>query len=165
VGRRHTWKSCRNSRSQRARRIFQLVFRKRCKGTSYKFAICVSIKFCSQTTEMRSQFYKAMFGGVAMVTLVIFAIFSIYWGALWQAPSNTHKLRGWIVDFDGDRIGQTVIQTFTSTNSPFLMTWEVHPASAFPSGTTDLANAVVEEKCWAAIASMSTHRTFLYFRL
>ncbi len=38
------------------------------------------------------------------MVLVMFCIFSIYWGALWKIPA--HNLSGWVVDFDGSTVGE-----------------------------------------------------------
>jgi predicted ABC-type exoprotein transport system permease subunit len=45
--------------------------------------------------EMRAAYLKTMFGGTLALSIVIFAIFSIYWGSLWKTP--LYALPGWIV--------------------------------------------------------------------
>ena len=74
-----------------------------------------------------------------------------WWCACIYTPANLLATRD-PQDFDGDRIGQAVTQSVVAVSSRKLVTWEVLPASKFPNGPTDLANAVVDEQCWAAIA-------------
>lgn len=40
-------------------------------------------------------YLKAYLGGLFLVVLAIFGVFSIYWGSLWKVPA--HTLQGWIV--------------------------------------------------------------------
>lgn len=67
-------------------------------------------------------------------------------GLAWAHEKHLHK------DFDGDRIGQTVVQQLGGLSSPGLF-WKVHHASEFPNGASDLIEAVLEEHCWVAISS------------
>jgi hypothetical protein len=60
-------------------------------------------------------------------------------------------------------MGQTVTQGLTGINEPSLMSWETRPASDFPNGPSDVAVAVVNEQCWAAITSQSFPSS-IYFR-
>ncbi|KAJ7478944.1 hypothetical protein FB451DRAFT_1395560 [Mycena latifolia] len=53
----------------------------------------------------RAMYLETVFGGVTAHAIVIFAVFSIYWGAVWKAPEHTRP--GWI-DFDGGVIGHAV---------------------------------------------------------
>lgn len=43
----------------------------------------------------RTLYFKTVIPGVSLVTFIILAIFSIFWGALWKVPA--HSLDGWIV--------------------------------------------------------------------
>lgn len=36
---------------------------------------------------------------------------------------------------------------------PMKISWEVRPASDFPNGVDDLAQAVIGERCWVALSS------------
>jgi hypothetical protein len=55
-------------------------------------------------------------------------------------------------DFDNGLIGETITNALT-TPSPFSkVTWNVVSASQFPGGPAQLANAVIEQKVWAAVA-------------
>lgn len=43
----------------------------------------------------RSLYIKILGGGCFALIIAIFAVFSIFWGALWKTPA--HNLSGWIV--------------------------------------------------------------------
>lgn len=43
----------------------------------------------------RGNYIKIYFGGSFFIVLAIFSMFSIFWGALWRAP--TRHLPGWVV--------------------------------------------------------------------
>ena len=43
----------------------------------------------------RAAYFKIFIGGAFMTIVLIFAIFSIFWGALWKIPA--HNLPGWVV--------------------------------------------------------------------
>ncbi|KAF6761280.1 hypothetical protein DFP72DRAFT_1090248 [Ephemerocybe angulata] len=89
-------------------------------------------------------------GGTFMILIMIFAILPIYWGALYKTP--VRKLKGWVVDFDGGAIGQTVSQALVSNQGPGKVEWTVVPAANFPGGVEDLAHAVRHEDVWVAIS-------------
>ncbi|KAH9483287.1 putative endoplasmic reticulum membrane protein [Psilocybe cubensis] len=98
----------------------------------------------------RKEYLKSYLTGLLMVILTIFSVFAIYWGSLWKVPA--HSLRGWIVDFDGGRVGQGVTQTFLDINrSNHVIKWKVIPPSKFHKGVTDVAHALKDEQTWAAI--------------
>ncbi|KAF8153412.1 hypothetical protein B0H34DRAFT_800617 [Crassisporium funariophilum] len=61
-----------------------------------------------EVAKARAIYLKAYIGGTILTILVIFAVFSIYWGSLWKVPA--HPLEGWIVDFDGGQVGEAVVQ-------------------------------------------------------
>lgn len=46
----------------------------------------------------RAIYLKKFIGGCFLVSLVVFAIFSIFWGSLWKSPVK--KLDGWVVVSD-----------------------------------------------------------------
>ncbi|KAG6859473.1 hypothetical protein C0995_008139 [Termitomyces sp. Mi166 len=119
--------------------------------------------FDKNNAVQRGIYFKVLFGGVFSVILVIFTIFPIFWGALWKIP--VRNLDGWVVcfpfadehfleDFDGGFIGQTVVEALTAEQMGSLdkITWTAIPPDQFPDGLDQLANAVREEKTWAAIA-------------
>ncbi|KAJ7268140.1 hypothetical protein B0H12DRAFT_1178979 [Mycena haematopus] len=103
-----------------------------------------------EAATARSIYLKTLCGGVAGLSVAIFAVFSIYWASVWSSPH--HTLPGWIVDFDGGAVGQFVSGALSAmdpgTNG---VAWEVVNASRFPGGITQLENAIVEEKAWYAI--------------
>lgn len=118
-------------------------------------------------TKARSIYIKILAQRTCFIIAAMFGVFSVYWGAVSQIPAR--RLEGWIVvrqplnemsplnthdaqDFDGDRIGQAVLRDVAGLSSPALY-WKVLPGSDFPDGVIDLANAVVEERCWVAISS------------
>ncbi|KIY45431.1 hypothetical protein FISHEDRAFT_66994 [Fistulina hepatica ATCC 64428] len=106
-------------------------------------------------TAARNAYLKVIVSGTFMIILVIFCVFSIYWGALWQLPA--HQLPGWVVDFDGSTIGSAVSQALVQSSSGFSPTainaidWQVRSSSDFPGGPSDVANHVVDEKVWVAV--------------
>ena len=89
-----------------------------------------------------------------MVIIMVFTILPIYWGALWKIPA--HNLDGWVVDFDGSLVGQRVSQALQSSQvtSTSRITWYIKSADEFNGRPEGLANAVRDEKTWAAIAIM-----------
>ncbi|KAL1681784.1 hypothetical protein EV122DRAFT_287637 [Schizophyllum commune] len=98
----------------------------------------------------RQIYFKIVFGGLMMMAIVIFGIFSIYWGALWRIPA--HNLPGWVIDFDGGQVGGTVTNALLqSTQGGSKITWTTRSASDFPNGDIDVANSVVNEKIWVAV--------------
>jgi hypothetical protein len=100
----------------------------------------------------RKTYLKIFLGGSFTTIFIIFAIFPIFYGALWKTPVN--NLPGWIVDFDGGLIGQRVTQALTSQQLAAFtkVSWTVVPASLFPGGSEDLAHAVLEERTWVALS-------------
>ncbi|KAJ6480803.1 hypothetical protein C8R47DRAFT_1197934 [Mycena vitilis] len=94
-------------------------------------------------------YLKTVFGGVTALVVVIFAVFSIYWGSVWSTPH--HALPGWIVDFDGGAVGQAVSSALSSTSGTNGVAWQVINASQFPDGISQLRNAIVQEKTWYAV--------------
>ncbi|KAJ7073742.1 hypothetical protein C8F01DRAFT_1075468 [Mycena amicta] len=98
----------------------------------------------------RAVYLKTVVGGVAAISVAIFAFFSIYWGSVWSSPH--HPLPGWIVDFDGGLVGQTVSHALSSiVPTSGGVSWTVVPASRFPGGLAELENAIVDEKTWYAV--------------
>ncbi|KAF8965752.1 hypothetical protein BDZ97DRAFT_1810828 [Flammula alnicola] len=105
--------------------------------------------FADRSKAARAIYLKIFLGGSFMTILLIFAVFSIFWGALWKIPD--HNLPGWIVDFDGGLIGSSLIQALNTQPSPSKVTWSVVPASQFPGGAGAVGAAVLEEHTWVAI--------------
>ncbi|KAJ7147897.1 hypothetical protein C8R43DRAFT_925992 [Mycena crocata] len=112
-----------------------------------------STQFLDKSTEAaaaRGVYFKMLFGGVMAIAIVIFTCFSIYWGSLWRTPH--HPLPGWIVDFDGGAVGQTVSAALAGiTPGNTGVSWQVLSASQFPEGTAQIQDAIVQEKTWYAV--------------
>lgn len=49
-------------------------------------------------TVARATYLKIFIGGAFMTVVLIFAVFSIFWGALWKIPA--HNLPGWVIVSD-----------------------------------------------------------------
>jgi hypothetical protein len=43
----------------------------------------------------RSIYLKIVLGATSLIVVLIFSVFSIYWGSLWKIPA--HNLHGWVV--------------------------------------------------------------------
>ncbi|KAJ6537664.1 hypothetical protein B0H19DRAFT_372573 [Mycena capillaripes] len=103
-----------------------------------------------EASAARAIYLKIVFGGVAALAVVIFAVFSIYWGSVWSTPH--HTLPGWIVDFDGGAVGHAVSSALSATNPGTNgVAWQVVDASQFPEGISQLQSAIVQEKTWYAV--------------
>ncbi|KAG6845497.1 hypothetical protein H0H87_008394 [Tephrocybe sp. NHM501043] len=98
----------------------------------------------------RKIYLKALVGGCFLIILAIFAVFPIYWGALWKTPERA--LNGWVIDFDGGMVGQVVAGHLASASSATKVALTAVPSVNFPGGPNDLANAVVEQHTWVAVA-------------
>ncbi|KAF8884553.1 hypothetical protein CPB84DRAFT_1789019 [Gymnopilus junonius] len=104
----------------------------------------------SETASVaRKTYLKIYVAGTFSIIVVIFAVFSIFWGALWKIPSR--NLPGWVVDFDGGLIGRNVAQALTTPSSLPAITWTVVSPSQFPGGPSDVGAAVLDEQTWVAI--------------
>ncbi|KAH8822364.1 hypothetical protein DL96DRAFT_1714692 [Flagelloscypha sp. PMI_526] len=104
-----------------------------------------------EATIRRKMYLKTFLGGMVGITIAMLSIFSIYWGALYQIP--VHNLSGWIVDFDGGLIGNTVSQALVGpARAVGKLTWTVRSASEFPNGHDDLAQAISDEAIWVIVA-------------
>ncbi|PPR02814.1 hypothetical protein CVT26_009600 [Gymnopilus dilepis] len=102
-----------------------------------------------QGSIARKTYLKIYAGGTFAVVILIFAVFSIFWGALWKIPAR--NLEGWVIDFDGDFIGKDIAEALTLPNSLSAVTWTVISPSQFPHGPSDVAAALLDEQTWAAI--------------
>ncbi|KAJ6480711.1 hypothetical protein C8R47DRAFT_1322364 [Mycena vitilis] len=111
------------------------------------------MQFLDKTQEAsaaRAIYFKTIVGGVGALAVVIFAVFSIYWGSVWSTPH--HALPGWIVDFDGGLVGQAISSALSSIDPGTVgVAWEVVPGSQFPEGISQVQNAIVQEKTWYAV--------------
>ncbi|KAG7094963.1 hypothetical protein E1B28_005764 [Marasmius oreades] len=97
----------------------------------------------------RSIYLKVFIGGVLSVTIAMFAVFSIFWGAFWKTPS--HSLHGWVVDFDQSTVGNVISETLLASSPSTRIQWLSVSASVFPGGVGDVMQKVFEEKTWVAV--------------
>ncbi|KAF9478431.1 hypothetical protein BDN70DRAFT_808791 [Pholiota conissans] len=100
-----------------------------------------------EVAKARMIYVKSYVSGLVLVILTIFGVFSIYWGSLWKVPA--HSMRGWIVDFDGGDIGQTVTVELFSRGRQFIR-WEVVPPGRFTSAD-GVIEAVKLDQTWIAV--------------
>jgi len=49
------------------------------------------------TSKARAAYFKIIIPGTFLITIVIWTVLAIYWGALWKTPELTHNLNGWVV--------------------------------------------------------------------
>ncbi|KAF9523175.1 hypothetical protein CPB83DRAFT_775875 [Crepidotus variabilis] len=106
----------------------------------------------SYDTQLKQayQTYAKVLGlGCLAVIIMIFAIFSIYWGSLEVIPAR--NIQGWLIDFDGGSIGQIVTQGLTSSPNPASkITWNILPPSQF-SSLDAVRHEVYDEKTFVAL--------------
>ncbi|KAJ7594076.1 hypothetical protein C8J56DRAFT_1002071 [Mycena floridula] len=95
----------------------------------------------------RKIYFQTLCGGSFALSLCIFSIFSIYWGALWKTPA--HNMLGYVVDFDGSTIGSVVSSSLAASSA--IVAWTVLPASSFPSGPSQVTDEILKEKAWIAV--------------
>lgn len=94
--------------------------------------------------DARKIYLKTLIGSTVALVLLIFAIFSIYWGALWKIPARA--LPGWVVDLDGGDIGSAVSEALLSQHSK-AVAWQLHSAST----KEEVFNSISEQHTWVAI--------------
>ncbi|KAJ7174352.1 hypothetical protein C8R46DRAFT_892399 [Mycena filopes] len=103
-----------------------------------------------QVSAARALYLKILVGGVTGLSIVVFGVFSIYWGSVRTTPH--HTLPGWIVDFDGGAVGQAVSTSLSAMNAGTNgISWAVVSASQFSEGISQLRNAIVQEKTWYGV--------------
>ncbi|KAG2345658.1 hypothetical protein BDR05DRAFT_930307 [Suillus weaverae] len=103
------------------------------------------------TTAARKVWLKISILGVLALFFMIWGVLPIYWAALGRTSNNIHNLSGYVVDFDGGEIGQAVTQAFKNITSPQQMSWLILDAARFPGGPDEVAQALVDHRCWAAV--------------
>ncbi|KAG1770436.1 hypothetical protein EDD22DRAFT_865941 [Suillus occidentalis] len=103
------------------------------------------------TTAARKGWLKISVFGVAAIFVMIWGVLPIYWAAIGRSSNNIHNLSGYVVDFDGGEIGQAVTQAFKNISSPQQMSWLILDASQFPGGPDEVAQALLDHRCWAAV--------------
>ncbi|KAF8893329.1 hypothetical protein BD779DRAFT_1043244 [Infundibulicybe gibba] len=100
-------------------------------------------------TKARGVYLRFLAQRVVILIVVIFTIFALYWASLWKL--SIHSLDFWVVDFDGREIGEFVSRQLNNISEQGLK-WQIRPANAFPNGESDLVAAILDKKCWAAVA-------------
>jgi hypothetical protein len=53
--------------------------------------------FDKGSSEARAIYFKILGRGTLLVSITIFAVLSIFWGALWSVDAYVHDLKGWVV--------------------------------------------------------------------
>ena len=69
-------------------------------------------------TVARATYLKTFIGGASMTVVLIFAVFSIFWGALWKIPA--HNLPGWII-VSGFSLHLTILLLMLNRHRRILM--------------------------------------------
>ncbi|KAG2043585.1 hypothetical protein BDR03DRAFT_996313 [Suillus americanus] len=103
------------------------------------------------TTAARKGWLKISILGVLVLFFMIWGVLPIYWAALGRSYNNIHNLSGYVVDFDGGEIGQAVTQAFKNITGPQQMSWLILDAAQFPGGPDEVAQALLDHRCWAAV--------------
>lgn len=49
------------------------------------------------TSKARAEYFKLSISGAFAISVAIWAVLSIYWGALWKTNDFIHNLKGWVV--------------------------------------------------------------------
>lgn len=49
------------------------------------------------TSKARAIYLKIVIGGAVLVSIAIFTVLGIYWGALWKTEELAYGLKGWVV--------------------------------------------------------------------
>lgn len=93
----------------------------------------------------RAIYVKILCAGCFAIVFVIFAVFSIYWGALWKIPAR--PLGGLIFDFDGGPVGTAITSTFLASPAN---TGGIHWRQSNILGT-DASDLVRQEQTWVAV--------------
>jgi len=125
------------------------------------------------TTALQT-YLKMYVPGLILISVVILAVFSIFWGAFWKLPA--HQFPGWVVvrlfiyfhgffhlmvlftgkDFDGGEIGQAVSEGLVASTASGTIEWRVVSPSQFEDGVQGVIRGVKEEHIWVAVVGMCT---------
>ncbi|KAJ3517197.1 hypothetical protein NLJ89_g643 [Agrocybe chaxingu] len=93
-------------------------------------------------SRARRKYITILLQRTGLIVTAIFAIFSIYWGALYKLP--THSLEGWIV------IGEFITAELNARSGPIIH-WNIQQSGGALKDPDDVARAIVDEDCWIAI--------------
>ncbi len=93
----------------------------------------------------RILYIRTLCAGCFAIALIIFGVFSLYWGALWRVPA--HSLGGLVIDADGGPIGSTVssaLLNFTAKGGKIR--WAL-----WDSDGSDASELVRQEHTWVVV--------------
>lgn len=110
----------------------------------------------------------------AFLMAFILAVLSIYWGVFFDVQNRLHRLKVYVVDFDGitpfDNTGNapfvgttitTLVEQTLSEGKPTLG-WEIRQPSEFNNDPIQVRQAVYDNDAWAAIIVNSNATAMLY---
>lgn len=81
------------------------------------------------------------------MVVVMFGVFSIYWGALWKVPD--HQLSGWVVNFDSGEVGSAVTQGLLASSASSVIHWQEKTGVQ----ESEVGHLILEQKAWVAVVS------------
>ncbi|KAG1878115.1 hypothetical protein DFJ58DRAFT_902993 [Suillus subalutaceus] len=91
------------------------------------------------TSAARKGWLKISILGVLALFFMIWGVLPIYWAALGRSTLT------------GGEIGQAVTQAFKNVTGPEQMSWLILDAAQFPGGPDEVAQALLDHRCWAAV--------------
>ncbi|KAG8751570.1 hypothetical protein FRC14_007767 [Serendipita sp. 396] len=103
--------------------------------------------------HLRALYFKITAMSIVLLIIVVWACLPVYWGSLWKAPVLTRNLRAWVIDRDGQALGNAVagaIMNTTTSGIKQTLGWQKLDASMFPTND-DVALGVVDERAWVAV--------------
>ncbi|KAG8815111.1 hypothetical protein FRC17_000864 [Serendipita sp. 399] len=106
-----------------------------------------------QIAHLRALYFKITAMSIVLLVFVVWACLPVYWGSLWKAPVLTRNLRAWVIDRDGQALGNAVAGAIMNTTTSGInqtLGWQKMDPSAFPTDE-DVALGVVEERAWVAV--------------
>ncbi|KAK0564209.1 hypothetical protein OC861_004409 [Tilletia horrida] len=91
-----------------------------------------------------------------LISLLVWGVFSIYWGSLWKTYEHTGALTAWIINRDSSNglIGNTISEVLlnsTRNNEPMHLKWVVVNPNDYPT-YADVEYAIAaKEDAWIAV--------------
>ncbi|KAF8748820.1 hypothetical protein RHS01_10535 [Rhizoctonia solani] len=116
-----------------------------------KFAHTV---FDPRVAPLRKIYTKIMVMTLVLTIVMMWICLPVYWGSLARSATHAPSLTTWVIDRDGGEIGQSVVQGLletTRSGSKSHLGWR----QLDPNEVSDVAEAVIDEKAWGAVVSMS----------
>ncbi|KAG8685706.1 hypothetical protein FRC11_010194 [Ceratobasidium sp. 423] len=109
----------------------------------------VSAVFDPRIAPLRKIYTQIMVVTLTLTILVMWICFPVFWGSLARSAAHAPSLTAWVIDQDGGEVGQTVVQGLLATtlSGKQHLGWRQMDANE----VLDAAEAVLEEKAWAAI--------------